>query len=141
MRLLTLAAAALFTCAFTSAAQGQQPAASSFGKVGAQGAQGRPRVPYTGINVSGRPQFSAGGSFRWATHPTAASVDSGSPAYRVGIRAGDVVLLVNGSDARDPETLVGQPGKVYVFRIRRGSEVREYTVTSTAVPVPAGGRG
>jgi S1-C subfamily serine protease len=141
MRLLTLAAAALFTCALAAAADAQQPAASRTGKVSVQGAPGRPRVPYTGINVSGRPQFSPGGAFRWATHPTAASVDSGSPAYRVGIRAGDVVLLVNGSDARDPETLVGQPGKVYVFRIRRGTQLREYTVTSTAVPVPTGGRG
>jgi len=139
MRLLTIAAAALLTCAFASAAQAQQPAASR-GKVSAQGAPGRPRVPYTGINISGQPRFSPGGSFRWATHPTAASVDSGSPAYRVGMRGGDVVLLVNGSDARDPETLVGQPGKVYVFRIRRGTEVREYTVTSTTLPVRPSGR-
>jgi hypothetical protein len=52
------------------------------------------------------------------------------------------VLLVNGRDAREPEAMVGEPGTVYVFRVRRGSAVREYTVTSTALPITRpSGRG
>ena len=126
MRILAPLAAALLSCALVPAAHAQTTGT-------ARGAQARPRVPYTGINVSGQPRFE-GGAFRWAVPPTIATVDPGSPAQRVGIRAGDILLLVNGSDARDPETLVGAPGKSYVFRVRRGGEVREYTLTSTAVP-------
>jgi S1-C subfamily serine protease len=94
----------------------------------------RPRVPYSGINISMVPQFGPGGTMRWAHHPTIDTVDPGSPAARVGLRPGDIVLLVNGRDSREPEAMVGEPGTVFVFRVRRGSAVREYTVTSTALP-------
>jgi S1-C subfamily serine protease len=133
MRILA-AFAVLLAFAAAPAAYAQEQTTST------QRSQANPRVPYTGVNVSGQPLF-AGGKFRWASHPAVATVDAGSPAHRVGIRRGDVVLLVNGSDARDPETLLGAPGTTYVFRIRRGGEVREYTVTSTSgPPAQPGGR-
>jgi C-terminal processing protease CtpA/Prc len=77
---------------------------------------------------------------RWATYPTVHTVDEGSQAERVGLQAGDVILMINGADSRDPETLTGRPGKVFVYRIRRAGTVREYTLTSTAGPVPARNR-
>lgn len=126
--LIALAAAITISSAFAPAADAQEPA----GRASVQSSGGRSRVPYTGMNISGQPHFE-GGRFRWVTHPRVATVDSGSPAYKVGIRPGDIVMLVNGVDSRVPETMMGEPGKVYVFRIRRGSEVRDYTITSLAL--------
>jgi C-terminal processing protease CtpA/Prc len=127
--LLALTAAITLSCALAPSADAQEETA----RTSVPAAAGRSRVPYTGMNISGQPRFE-NGTFRWVTHPRVATVEPGSPAYKVGIRPGDVVVLVNGVDARVPETMMGQPGKVYVFRIRRGSEVRDYTLTSTTRP-------
>lgn len=129
--LVALSTAAFLCCTSAPSLDAQQQ-----GTVHSSGASSRvrPRVPYTGMNISGQPQFAEGGKFRWTTHPRVSTVEPGSPAYKVGIRPGDVVMMVNGVDARVPETMVGEPGKVYVFRIRRGGDVRDYTITSTAPP-------
>jgi S1-C subfamily serine protease len=119
--------------ALPSSVAAQQPAPGSERQT-VTSSRVRPKVPYSGINISMVPQFGPGGTMRWAHHPTIATVDAGSPAARVGLRPGDILLLVNGRDAREPEAMLGEPGKVYVFRVRRGSTVREYTVTSTTLP-------
>ncbi len=139
MRLYVPLLAAVACVVLPAAAEAQQP-----GPVGQSvtSSRVRPKVPYSGINISMVPVFGPGGTMRWAHHPTIATVDPGSPAARVGLRAGDIVLLVNGRDAREPEAMVGEPGTVYVFRVRRGSAVRDYTVTSTTLPVARpSGRG
>jgi S1-C subfamily serine protease len=97
-------------------------------------AQQAPNAPYTGINPSGRPVFTGGRGFRWADFPVIRSVDEGSPAAKVGIQSGDVILRVNGADGRDPAAMLGDAGKVFVLRLRRGDTVREYEVVSIRLP-------
>lgn len=138
MRLFIPLLAAVACASLPAAAAAQQPGVGQ----SVTSSRVRPKVPYSGINISMVPQFGPGGTMRWAHHPRIDTVDPGSPAARVGLRPGDVVLLVNGRDAREPEAMVGEPGTVYVFRVRRGSAVRDYTVTSTTLPVARpSGRG
>lgn len=79
----------------------------------------------------GAPIAQAGdGRIKWAEYPTIKEVLAGSEAERLGIRAGDVILAVNGKDAHDPRLLGDRkPGTRYVLRLQRGEEEREVTVT------------
>jgi serine protease Do len=68
------------------------------------------------------------------------SVDLGSPAARSGIRAGDIVLAIDGAkvDGRFPEQLppiqnliAGKPiGTGLKFTIKRGTETRDHVVVT-----------
>jgi len=95
---------------------------------------GRVDVAYTGIFPGGRPVMAPDGSPRWADYPEVREVAPGSPADRVGIQPGDVLLLVNGKDARDPRTLIAEPGTVFTIRLRRGTTVHEFVLTSVRQP-------
>ncbi len=80
-----------------------------------------------------------GFSFKWETglvrtpsgwvardYPKVAALVEGSPAARAGIRAGDVIVSVNGRDGRrSPLFRDVQPGSRVVMRVRRGDEERE----------------
>jgi C-terminal processing protease CtpA/Prc len=90
---------------------------------------------YLGLRVGGVPRPAQDGAARWADYPVVRSVDAGSPAARVGIEAGDVLLQVNGVDARDPRTLFGRPGKVFTIRVRRDGQVHEFVIASEPPPV------
>lgn len=60
---------------------------------------------------------------------TVARVRPGTGAARAGIRAGDVILALNGMDAREFRNWVGlvtqEPGTRYSLRIRRGATERD----------------
>jgi serine protease Do len=68
------------------------------------------------------------------------SVDPGSPAARAGLRPGDIVLTINQAkvDGRFPEQLpaiqyliASQPiGAAMALRVKRGSEIREFSVVT-----------
>ncbi|HEX8394771.1 MAG TPA: PDZ domain-containing protein [Longimicrobium sp.] len=134
----TIALALMATAACAADVAGQQPGSPSAPtqrSVGAAGREGR-SAAYTGIGVSGRPAPAPDGTPRWADYPLVHVVAQGSPAARVGILPGDVLLLVNGVDARDPRALFGEPGKVFTIRLRRGTGVREFVVASVRPPDP-----
>lgn len=97
----------------------------------------RPPAPFhTGISHSVSPMVRPDGSVWAAEPPVISEVTPGSPAALVGLQPGDVVLQVNGRDAREPGLLrVREAGQEFVLRIRRGTELRDVTVV--AVPNPA----
>ena len=128
---LVLATAAAVFCAVPPRLAAQGGSQPSRVMVTTSRAHGR---AWTGMMVSGRPSQGTDGRPRWAEFPVVRQVVAGSPAARVGIQAGDVLLQVNGADARDPSTLFGQPGKVFTVRVRRGTAVQEFVITSAAPP-------
>jgi len=94
------------------------------------------RPPATmGLGLSVRPQPGANGTFRWADYPLVLEVSPGTPAARVGIRPGDRILSANGVDGREPRaTRITQVGQRFALRIRRGNEVRDYTIVTVPNP-------
>lgn len=74
----------------------------------------------------------AGGVYRnragdWESreYPTVQRLQDGSPAARAGVRAGDVIISVDGRDSRRLPVFRGlQHGQVLVLRVRRGDAER-----------------
>jgi S1-C subfamily serine protease len=58
-------------------------------------------------------------------------IHPGSPGERAGFKIADVILAVNGVDARTPKALFFAPQQRYVVRIRRGTEERERILVPT----------
>lgn len=60
---------------------------------------------------------------------TVRDLDTGSSAWRAGLREGDLVLTINGMDARRLAAMKmimqEKPGTPYILRVRRGSEELE----------------
>lgn len=118
-----------------TAARPEAPAAGS--PEGRAGEEAGPRI-YFGMELDcgdcGWRQ--EGGSWRWqSTGPMRIKATApGSPAHRAGLRAGDVVMRINGHELS--ERRVGQffdrlsPGHAVTFQVRRGSR----TLTIPIVP-------
>lgn len=70
-------------------------------------------------------------------YPKVDRVYCGYPAYKAGLRVGDLVLAVNERDARQPRVIAaGRPGTVLEVRIQRGQEVLELKMVSVRHPRP-----
>lgn len=129
------AAVAAALCLQSACAQAQTPAKNSppASAVVPQQGQGfsvpnRARTT-TGFTHTGTAGQLPDGSWGWVDYPLIQNIDEASPAYKVGLRNRDQILAVNGQDARRARLFAGDdPGLSYVVRIRRGDEVREYTV-------------
>jgi len=69
--------------------------------------------------------------------PQVAWVDPASPAAAAGVRAGDLVLAVNGKPVKTWEDLnlatMGSPGRVLELRVRRGDQVLSVPLTPRPV--------
>jgi S1-C subfamily serine protease len=63
------------------------------------------------------------------TQPRVEKIDPQGPAARAGMAVGDVILSVNGRDAREPRLFPDKrPGTRYLVRVRRGTVERELTL-------------
>lgn len=92
------------------------------------GAPGGAKGPALGFSYSGgRMEMLPSGAPRWTSYPKITEIIPTSPAGKVGLAVGDVLLEVNGVDARDPRTLLGDKTQ-FKLRIRRGSTVREFLI-------------
>jgi S1-C subfamily serine protease len=103
--------------------------------VRAPAARGRPPATM-GMGLRVRPKPAADGSLAgWADYPLVHEVYPGTPAARLGIRPGDQVLSANGVDAREPSaTRITHVGQRFALRIRRGNQVRDYTIVTVPNP-------
>lgn len=71
----------------------------------------------------------------------ALSVPEGGPAAKAGIRAGDVLIRLDGDQLTSPEDLLAalrsrSPGQTVTVEFRRGTETREVKVELVARPAP-----
>ena len=74
---------------------------------------------------------------RYFEPPVVATVDPGSPAERVGVRAGDVLMEIGGQGVMRGSIVISDllvPGKEVVLKVQRGTEI--ITLTPTVVPMP-----
>lgn len=74
---------------------------------------------------------------RFLEPPIVASVDPGSPAERVGMRAGDVLVEIGGRRVLRQNIVFAEllrPGKEIVLKVQRGDEL--VTLTPTVEPLP-----
>lgn len=80
---------------------------------------------YYGGAVEVRPD----GRMGLADFPVVTRVDSGSVSWRGGLRAGDVLLSVNGRDTRDARPFRRERGETsWRVRIRRDAQEEEITI-------------
>ena len=71
--------------------------------------------------------------------PVVASVDPGSPADRVGVRAGDVLIEIGGKKLMAERVVFAEllrPGEKVVLKLQRGGDV--VTMTPVVEPLPGG---
>jgi hypothetical protein len=73
------------------------------------------------------------------------NVVPGGPAFKAGVKAGDVVVGLGDAELRDPQsffpTLVQfKPGEQVVLKVRRGEQYLAFPVTLVKRPDAAGGR-
>jgi C-terminal processing protease CtpA/Prc len=74
---------------------------------------------------------------RYLEPPSVASVDPGSPAERVGVRSGDVLVEVGGQRVLRQNIVFAEllrPGREIELKLQRGNEV--ITLTPTVEPLP-----
>ncbi len=100
---------------------------------------GRTGAPRIGFAYSASPEMGPDGKPRLKDFPVVVSVDSGSSAQKAGIAAGDVILEVNGKNARENGGLFREraPGTKYQVRVRRGTELRTIDFVFQPMAPPA----
>lgn len=116
---------ALGTAACAHAQQGTPPPAQP------------PQRTLSGTMVNPNPPrayFGLGLQQRAPEPPLVAEVESGSPAAKAGLLVGDVLVSVDGRDARERGLLFpgAVPGKSYTLRVIRGGAEREIVIVAAA---------
>lgn len=94
----------------------------------------KPPAGYTGFTISvtaapdesGRPRME---------HPIINEVLPDTPAAAAGLERGDVILSVNGEDARQVGALYPIVGEPYRMRVRRGDRERDVELRPVAKPL------
>ncbi|HKP73947.1 MAG TPA: M56 family metallopeptidase [Longimicrobiaceae bacterium] len=101
-----------------------------------------PSSGYTGITPYYRERpFTVRGGERVArpveSYPVVVGVVAGSPAGRAGIRERDVLLAINGTDARQPPSTRLRPGMEVTYRVLRDGRELQLRLVATAPPSQA----
>lgn len=124
----------MLVCAGSASGQAPAPAA------GTTVVTTPPAAPrgYTGFTIRFSMMMTPGRAIT-REYPVIGAVHRGSPAQKAGLAPGDVILEIDGRDAREEGALRVLPGVRYALRIRRGDAERE--VALVAVPRPAGANG
>ncbi|HEX8830984.1 MAG TPA: PDZ domain-containing protein [Longimicrobium sp.] len=113
---------------------GQAPAPKAQQEVVRAPASRRPPATL-GLALRARPGRSADGRMQWADFPVVREVWAGMPAARVGILPGDLIISANGVDGRELKAMLPtHVGQRFALRIRRGDEVRDYTLVTVPNP-------
>ena len=76
-------------------------------------------------------------SIRFLEPPVVASVDPGSPAERVGVRAGDVLLEIGGQNVLNSNIVFAEllhPGREILIKLQRAGETVTYQPTVEPLP-------
>lgn len=115
--------------------------ADDSGKEGHQMSGGEPTEGYHGIIYGAEVSLASVDSpagIRWKEPPEVEGVYCGSPAHEAGLRPGDVILTVNGGDARDPGLLKAErAGMEFRLVVRRNGENIQFVVESVPRPPEA----
>lgn len=130
MRIKTTLTALSLTIAFAGCAQAQQPQppapapGNAPGTISGQLTNPNPRPP----TVS----FGFALSIPGGGHPVLTQVADNSPAARAGLRPGDRIVSVDGRNTAEGGPLFPEavPGRRYLLRIQRGSEVMEVPIVA-----------
>lgn len=135
---LALVSAVVLTSAWSTSLSGQELPEPPRGWTGftVRFNPGIPLLP--ALDGSGNVVFDGDGNVVWdrgaeRPRPTIGAVWVCSPADEAGLRTGDVIVLVNGQDARgSPARVWGklQPGAIREFRIRRDGELFDISLTA-----------
>jgi len=128
--------AALLVCNGCAAAQKPAVAAPAPASRAEPAAAAQPA--YTGIAIRFAMSMTPGRATN-ASHPVIDAVLPSSPAQKAGLAPGDVILEVDGRDAREEGALRMRPGVRYALRIRRGDAEREVALLAVAHPGAASG--
>jgi S1-C subfamily serine protease len=122
----------LFAAMGCAPARAQQQGAAASASQPSQPSQSRAPRSYTGLRIGGSASSSDAGGAPVIAQPVVRTVYPDSPGQHAGIRAGDVIIEVNGRDSREPRVLWMEPGVRYTLRIRRDGQDLEAVV----VPLP-----
>ncbi|HET7230041.1 MAG TPA: PDZ domain-containing protein [Longimicrobium sp.] len=98
-------------------------------------APGRPSVIEFSYGWNGGITLGPGGKARVASYPRVVTVAPSSPAAAAGLRAGDMIVSVDGRDGMSTPLFENvRAGRAVVLRIRRGDEEREIRFVPRALP-------
>jgi len=92
----------------------------------------QPPTGWFGVRISDQALVDERGNAFFDSYPVVTSVDSGSPAAKAGVRAGDVLLTFNSHDMRGGSVELSRwlkAGAPFVLKIRRNDATRVVTGT------------